>query len=468
MDDLSSLLMLSNLLHLQTYLDPTSSPPSPSSFPSTSSAAAPLLFFAIASVLSYASSSSLRDRRPRRRRRCHSSPSLSPPPRPSRSLASASSAFFLSPDRALSMDPSSRDTRFRSLYGISYPIFETLLKNLRHLDAAAFPSSLPLDRGLSIALSRLSRGLSSRSLAGSLGVPPSIVSRCTHALTRLLSTRLYPHYVTLPTTPDHLLSTIQSFKDLTGLPNLAAAIASSPVRLRPSSPSDSAAGYGADLLRSTSRSFPSILLQAVSDHRKIFLDACVRAPGSSDPASHLRESSLYHHLLDEDNPLPFRDNIITVHGQRVRPYLIGDSSYPLLPFLLTPFSTPASSVSSAGTSGAYAREMFDSAVAKGRAASVEAAIALLKGRWKILRNLNVGLDHAAQTVVACVVLHNMCQFAKEPEDEGRYMWRDPPESSQPASLVDSERSLYYLGKNLRQTLADDLYERQHKHSSGAR
>ncbi|KAJ8461428.1 hypothetical protein OPV22_034354 [Ensete ventricosum] len=475
MDDPSLLLMLSSLLHLHTYLDPTSSCNPPSSSVAASSAAAPLLFFAIASVLSYASSTLRQRRSRRRRRRCSSSPSPPPPPPPPRSVASPSAGFFfLSSDRVLSLEPSARDARFRSLYGVSHPIFETLLKNLRHLDAsAAFPSSLPLDRAFSVALARLSRGLSSRSLARSLSLPPALVSRCTHALTRLLSTRLYPRYVTLPANPDHLLSTLQSFKDITALPNLAAAIASSPVRLRlrqpphphPSHP-NSAPDPGTDLLRSASRPFPSILLQAVADHRKVFWDACVRAPGSSDPASHLRDSSLYRLLLDNNGSsgaLPLRDHIISVRGQHVRPYLVGDSSYPLLPFLLTPFS----SSSSAATSSAPALEAFDSALAKGRAASVEAAIGLLKGRWKILRNLNVGLDHAAQTVVACVVLHNMCQFAKEPEDEGRYMWRDPPESPQPASLVESERSLHYMGESLRQALAEDLYDRQQKLGSGA-
>lgn len=78
----------------------------------------------------------------------------------------------------------------------------------------------------------------------------------------------------------------------------------------------------------------------------------------------------------------------------------------------------------------------------------------------------MGLDHAAQTVVACVVLHNMCQIAGEPEDEGKHLWRDPPESPQPARPLESERSMYYFGESLRQVLADDLYERQQRVSGG--
>lgn len=352
------------------------------------------------------------------------------------------------------MDPSARDAKWRSQYGLSYPVFATLLDHLRpHLSLSHLP--VPTDHALSIALCCLSRGVSSRALARFLSLPPSLISRATHAVTRLLSTRLYPDYVKTPIS-HRLLQTISSFKDLISLPNCCGFIASSPVRLRLPPSSDDEV----DILLSPNRSFPSILLQVVSDHRKIFWDACVKAPGSSDPASHFRDSSLYERLSSSKI---LRDSIITVHGHHVRPYIVGDSSYPLLPFLLTPFGGDPSNTYSI----TQAQEAFNAAISKGRAASVEAAIALLKGRWKILRNLNAGLDHAAQTVVACVVLHNMCQIAGEPEDDGKYLWRDPPESLQLARSGENEQSLYYAGESLRQALVDDLYERQSKLSGGA-
>lgn len=456
------LLLLSNLIQLQSHLDPASallsSPPSsPSSL--LSSPAAPLLFFALTSVLSYASSisspssspSSLAVQPPRRRRRRSSSSSSPSPPR----LPPPSSIILSFPsDRNIfSMDPSARDTRFRSLYGLSYPVFASLLDQLLPLLP---PLSLPLppDQALALALSRLSRGISSRALSRLLHppLPPSLVSRVTHAITRLLSTRVYPDYVKIPS-HHRLLQCTSAFRDLSSLPNLSAVIASSPVRLRDSTDPS---------LRSPHRSFPSILLQVIADHRKIFLDACVRAPGSSDPASHLRDSSLYRRLCHSD---ALRDPSIQVGGHLVRPFIAGDPSFPLLPFLLTPFSCLSST--SAAVPSAAAQEAFDVALAKARAASIDPAIALLKGRWKILRNLNVGLDHASQTVVACVVLHNFCQIAGEPEDEGKYLWRDPPESPQPARPVDNERALHYAGETMRQVLAQDLYDRQQRLSDGS-
>ncbi|PKA55474.1 hypothetical protein AXF42_Ash006676 [Apostasia shenzhenica] len=470
--DPAVLLMLSNLLHLQSQLDPAaaflSSPPSsPSSLLPTSplslsasSTAIPLLLFALASILSFVSStstslsSSLPSNLNRRRRRRSSSSSPSPPSiPPPRAHPSSSLILSLPSDRSIfSMEPSARDARFRSLYGLSYPVFASLLDQLDHL-LSSLSLPLPHDQALAISLYRLSRGLSSRSLSRLLQppLPASLISRVTNSLTRLLATRLYSDYVKLPS-HHRLLQSTSFFRDLSSLPNVVGAIASSAVRLRDSTEPS---------LRSSHRPFPSILLQVVADNRKVFFDACVRAPGSSDPASHLRDSSLYRRLSHSDS---LRDPSLQVRGQQIRPFLAGDSSFPLLPFLLTPFSFSLSSAAS-GASTAE-QEVFDAALAKVRASSIEPAIALLKGRWKILRNLNVGLDHAAQTVVACIVLHNICQIAGEPEDDGKYLWRDPPESPQPARPVESERALYYTGETFRQALAEDLYERQQRLSGG--
>lgn len=324
--DPSLLLLLSNLLHLQSHPDPAASLlSSPSSL--LSSPSSPILFFALTSILSHATtSSSSPSPRPRRRRRrpssSSSSSSSSPSPPPPLPLPPSSSSLILllPTDRSLSsLPPAARDARFRSLYGLSLPAFSSLLSLLLPLLP---PLSLPLppDQSLALALSRLSRGTSSRLLSRLLHppLPSPLISRSTHSLTRLLSTLLYPPHVSLPSPP--LLS------PLSPLPNLAASIASSPVRLR-SSPFPS--------LLSPRRPFPSVLLQALADHRKFFLDACVRAPGSSDPASHFRDSSLYRRLRHSD---ALRDPALDVRGHKVRPFIAGDSSFPLLPFLLTPFS----------------------------------------------------------------------------------------------------------------------------------
>ncbi|KAJ0010925.1 hypothetical protein Pint_34458 [Pistacia integerrima] len=114
---------------------------------------------------------------------------------------------------------------------------------------------------------------------------------------------------------------------------------------------------------------------------------------------------------------------------------------------MTPFSPNGA--------GTPAQNLFDGMLMKGRNVVVE-AIGLLKARWKILQDLNVGINHAPQTIVACCVLHNLCQIAREPEPEP---WKEPDESGSPARVLESEKQFYYFGESLRQALADDLHQR---------
>ena len=48
--------------------------------------------------------------------------------------------------------------------------------------------------------------------------------------------------------------------------------------------------------------FHSILLQGVCDHKRNFLNVCVKAPGGYHDAAHLRTSSLWQKL--QTNELP--------------------------------------------------------------------------------------------------------------------------------------------------------------------
>ncbi|KAL5163011.1 Protein ALP1-like [Glycine soja] len=413
--DQSFLVMVSNLLQLHNSLDPTSSLLSDADGASSllhSSSVAPLLFFTIASVLSFVAST-----------------------RPSPSSDYSVSAFrTLSTEHIWSLEAPLRDAHWRSLYGLSYPVFTTVVDKLKpHI--ALSNLSLPSDYAVAMVLSRLAHGLSAKTLASRYSLDPYLVSKITNMVTRLLATKLYPEFIKIPVGRRRLLETTQAFEELTSLPNMCGAIDTTPVHLRINpNPNIYRCRYG----------FPSLLLQVVSDHKKIFWDVCVKAPGGTDDATHFRDSLLYHRLTSGD---VVWDKVISVRGHHVRPYVVGDWCFPLLPFLLTPFSPSGM--------GTPAQNLFDGMLMKGRSVVVE-AIALLKGRWKILQDLNTGVHHAPQTIVACCVLHNLCQIAREPEPE---LWKEPDESGPPPRVMDSEKSFYYFGENLRQALADDLHQK---------
>ncbi|XP_050364687.1 protein ALP1-like [Argentina anserina] len=441
--DQSFLLMLSNLLHLHNSIDPTTSlissptststPSSASSSPTsllTSSSAAPLLFFTIASVLSYIASS----------RPSSSTSSSSPSPSASSSAPAAAdysvSAFrALSTEHIWSLEAPLRDAQWRSLYGLSYPVFTTVVDKLKpHI--ALSNLSLPSDYAVAMVLSRLAHGFSAKSLAARYSLEPYLISKITNMVTRLLATKLYPEFIKIPVSRRRLIETTQAFEELTSLPNMCGAIDGSPIRLHKQSnlPLNFKCQYG----------YNAVQLEVVADHKKIFWDVCVKAPGGTDDAAHFRESLLYNRLTSGDIVW---DKVINVRDHPVRPYVVGDWCYPLLSFLLTPFSPNGM--------GTPAQNLFDGMLMKGRSVVVE-AIGLLKGRWKILQDLNVGINHVPQTIVACCVLHNLCQIAREPEPEP---WKDPEENGMPPRVLDSEKSFYYFGESLRQALADDLHQR---------
>ncbi|GLT55819.1 hypothetical protein SLA2020_289070 [Shorea laevis] len=446
--DETFLLMLSNLLHLHNSLDPSisllspsSSSPPPGSSPSpsspsailSSSSPAPLIFFTLASVLSFlASSSSLKKKDSN-----NSSNSPTSPP-PSSSHFSVSAFRALSTDHIWSLDAPVRDAQWRSLYGLSYPVFTTVVDKLKPFIAAS-NLSLPSDYAVALVLSRLCHGYSAKAIASRSSLDPYLISKITNMVTRLLATKLYPEFIKIPVSRRRMVETTQGFEELTSLPNICGAIDGSPIKVR-----------GLNLDRNSMNvykckyGYDSVLLQVVADHRKIFWDVCVKAPGGADDASHFRDSLLYNRLISGDIVW---DKVVNVRGHHVRPYIVGDWCYPLLSFLMTPFSPDGA--------GTPAQNLFDGMLMKGRSVVVD-AIGLLKARWKILQDLNVGLNHAPQTIVACCVLHNLCQIAREPEPES---WKDPDESGAPARVLESEKQFYYFGESLRQTLADDLHQR---------
>uniref|UniRef100_A0A023G5D7 Putative pif ele1 orf1-h 1e-40-j 4 n=1 Tax=Amblyomma triste TaxID=251400 RepID=A0A023G5D7_AMBTT len=92
-------------------------------------------------------------------------------------------------------------------------------------------------------------------------------------------------------------------------------------------------------------------------------------------------------------------------------FLLGDSGYPLEPWLLTPVAGHPSATSAEG--------MYNAAHASMRSV-VERCIGVLKSRFRCLqryRTLHYQPERAAFIIGACVALHNLCLGAPLPADE---------------------------------------------------
>ena len=87
-------------------------------------------------------------------------------------------------------------------------------------------------------------------------------------------------------------------------------------------------------------------------------------------------------------------------------YLLGDSGFQLMVWLMIPFKKPA--VVAAQGIRKRMFNMFNAAQQSARVV-VENTFGTLKGRWRILHHgIQADLEHCRSIVIACIVLHNIC------------------------------------------------------------
>ncbi|VEN35996.1 unnamed protein product [Callosobruchus maculatus] len=129
----------------------------------------------------------------------------------------------------------------------------------------------------------------------------------------------------------------------------------------------------------------SILLQGVCDHDKKFTDLLVGEAGSIHDARLLKRSSLYEKCAQ---------------GFLQRDFLLGDSAYPCLNWLIPPFRDN-------GHLTANQRE-FNYRHSATRI-KIENAFGALKGRFRRLQRFeNENIMFIVKSTVAAAVLHNIC------------------------------------------------------------
>ncbi|KAJ8909786.1 hypothetical protein NQ315_011196 [Exocentrus adspersus] len=118
-------------------------------------------------------------------------------------------------------------------------------------------------------------------------------------------------------------------------------------------------------------------------------------PGSTNDAFIWRVSAI-HTILEND------------HGAGIRnTWLLGDSGYPLQPWLMTPFEDPAPNTPEANYNVAH----------KITRSTIERCIGVLKARFRCImgeRKLRYAPEKVGNIIYACGILHNMCIRAAIP------------------------------------------------------
>ncbi|XP_056441367.1 putative nuclease HARBI1 [Gadus chalcogrammus] len=133
----------------------------------------------------------------------------------------------------------------------------------------------------------------------------------------------------------------------------------------------------------------SINVQLVGNADLIITNCVVKWPGSVHDARILRQSALYREL----------------QTNRPNGIILGDSAYPLLPWLMTPFPV----------ANTHEQARFNIAHCKTRCA-IERLNGVLKRRFACLNYLRVEPKVACNIILACIVLHNIANRRHVPCD----------------------------------------------------
>ena len=147
------------------------------------------------------------------------------------------------------------------------------------------------------------------------------------------------------------------------------------------------------------KGFYSVILQAVVDHNLLFTDLFIGWPGSVHDARVLANSALY---LKCNSKEWLQGDSLHVNNTNLSIFLIGDSAYPLLPWLMKPFSiSPNLSLQ---------QKTFNYRICRGRVV-VELAFGRMKARWRrLLKRNDMLVTNVPNVIAACCTLHNICDI----------------------------------------------------------
>jgi len=139
---------------------------------------------------------------------------------------------------------------------------------------------------------------------------------------------------------------------------------------------------------STRKSCFALNVQATADTRRVFTFASIDVPGAEHDSTAVQFSELYKALCSKNWPAMY--------------YLLGDAAYKSIPHVLTPFEGEQ-------TSEQAAFSFYHSQLRM----AIECAFGILVKRWGVLwRPLVSSLKSNIETVMCCMVLHNICTLAR--------------------------------------------------------
>ncbi|KAJ1399064.1 Harbinger transposase-derived nuclease domain [Sesbania bispinosa] len=265
---------------------------------------------------------------------------------------------------------------FRNSFMMTSSTFEWLSGLLEPLldcrdPAELFPLNLSAGVRLGIGLFRLANGSDYPEISERFGVSVSVAKFCVKQLCRVLCTN-FRFWVSFPNNPNDLRSVSQGFEALSGLPNCCGVVFCSRFEVV-----------------ATTNTTP-VAAQIVVDSTCRVLSIAAGFLGHKSDSEILKASTLFKDI--EEGVLMNAASPVNELNQ----YLIGDSGYPLLPWLMVPF---------VDTLPGSVEENFNDAHRLMRLAALRTDASLRN--WGVLkRPVQEELRMAVAYIGACSILHN--------------------------------------------------------------
>jgi hypothetical protein len=260
---------------------------------------------------------------------------------------------------------------------------------------------LDVEDQVAIALLRMTTGVSLMSIGTCFGMNHSAISHITWKFIECLEEHAARHLKWLD--PEEMTTIKAKFEKIQGFPNCCGAIDTTHILMCSSAQPNSSVwvdGEGRN----------SMVLQAVVDPDLRFRDVVSGWPGSLDDSCILRTSGFYRLCqngarLDGKMELPGESS-----GSVVGEYIVGDASYPLLPWLMTPYQDHDLSLEKAEFNKRHAAARM----------VVQGALTNLKERWQILKGELWRPDkhRLPRIIYACCLLNNIMIDLEDAERDG--------------------------------------------------
>ena len=247
-----------------------------------------------------------------------------------------------------------------------------------------------VDEQLAVTIWRLATNIEYRTILALFGLGISTVCEIVHRTCQVFSEHLLPRNVKIPT-KDRLREIVQQFEVLWGFLQTVGAIDGSHIPIL--KPVDCPSDYY------NRKGFYSVIIQAVVDSCGLFIDVNIGWPGKVHDAGVL-VNSLFYSKCNSGNCFPNWKR--RIYGVDISLLVLGDPAYPLLSWLMKPFSN----------TGSLTREQQNYNYRQSRAKMVvENAFGRLKGQWRCLLKCMdyYVIQYTIDVVATCTVLHNICE-----------------------------------------------------------